>query len=245
MLEALGSALQLPSTPRFKQAVDAVEMYGAERGSEPSRPHRAPLEEALDGCSRDQDELVLQRSIGDAAAARRAQASAENKIVASTLNAIQTTAAEVDLWGAALSDMQVSVIADALLARRAGIRLVDLSRNTIGTEALASLEYLLALGDVHELRLSGNGIGDAALSRICCALIARRKLPQMLAQQVRIPPHLHPPHTTTHLPSSYSVCVLSAHTRRWRSFPSRQTACQTQVADTSTRKVLAFLVQKH
>jgi hypothetical protein len=67
----------------------------------------------------------------------------------------------------------------------------------------------------------------------------------MLAQQVRIPPHLHPPDTTTHLPSSSSACVLSAHTRRWRSSPSRQTACQTQVAVTSTPNVLAFLVQQH
>jgi Ran GTPase-activating protein (RanGAP) involved in mRNA processing and transport len=50
------------------------------------------------------------------------------------------------------------------------IRTVDLGCNTIGEEALHALELLLALGDVRELKLGGNSIGDLALARIVKAM---------------------------------------------------------------------------
>lgn len=102
---------------------------------------------------------------------RRAEASAESAVVARTLDSIVArTMAEVDLWGASLSDMQVSVVLDAVCANSGSIRTVDLGRNTVGEEALRSLEHLLAAGDIKELKLSGNGIGDAALARIASAM---------------------------------------------------------------------------
>jgi Ran GTPase-activating protein (RanGAP) involved in mRNA processing and transport len=91
-------------------------------------------------------------------------------MVADTLDSLERGAVEVDVWGASLSDMQVSVLLDAVLKRRGCIRSVDLGRNTIGEEALESLEQLLSLSDVQEMKLSGNSIGDEALLRISCAL---------------------------------------------------------------------------
>jgi hypothetical protein len=161
-LEALGAALQLPSTPRFRRAVDAVDALGAEPGLEPSVAHHPPQPEGP-GAPRG-------RSPVDAAAVRRCQAADESVVVARALAAIGAGTAEVDLWGAGLTDPQVATVLDAVRCSRSSIRTVDLGCNTIGEEALHALELLLALGDVQELKLGGNSIGDLALARIVKAM---------------------------------------------------------------------------
>ena len=166
MMEAIGAALQLPSTPRFQRTVDAVDAIGASPGVEPSTPH----------CPRLGDSTVHHSSTAEVAspacraAVRRAQASLESSTVARTLDSIAGGADEVDLWGAGLSDLQVSVLLDALRERGSSVRTVDLSRNAIAEDSLDSLESLLVQGIVVELKLSGNSVGDAALARIGGAL---------------------------------------------------------------------------
>jgi hypothetical protein len=161
-LEALGAALQLPSTPRFRSTVDAVDAIGSVLGSEPSAPHRPTLPEG--------PVADTGPSYAEAAAVRRVQASAESAVVARALEAIRVGTAELDLWGSGLSDQHVAVVLDAVRGSRSSIRTVDLGCNTIGEEALHALELLLALGDVRELKLGGNSIGDLALARIVKAM---------------------------------------------------------------------------
>jgi len=173
MLEALGAALQLPSTPRFRRTVDAVgALQGTQEdslvthishGADPSTPHR-PLQEQ-------EAALTHWLSPGELAAARRAQASLDSSVVASTLDAVAAGTDEIDVWGAALSDMHLSVVLDAVRdSASRSTRALDIGRNAVGPEALASLERLLQTSGVQELKLSGNSIDDVSLARLTLAL---------------------------------------------------------------------------
>lgn len=176
IFETLGAALQLPSTPRFQRTADAVDTIGASPGVEPSTPHCPRLEETPE---HDVHDSAKTNSPSDRAVVRRAQASMESTTVARMLDSIAAGADEVDLWGAGLSDLQVSVLLDALRERNRTVRTVDLSRNTIAEESLDSLERLLVQGRVVELKLNGNSVGDAALVRVGRAL--QRSLGSALA----------------------------------------------------------------
>ena len=178
LLETLGAALQLPSTPRWKRAVGSVDHLGSVAGKEPSAPHRPPGIEDQEHRAGASDELLaaLPASPGDHAAARRAQAAGESALVARALDDIRAGAGEVDLWGGGLSDLQVSVLLDALCGSRADLRVLDLGRNTIGEESMCSLErFLETRRDLEQLRLCGNSLGDAAVARLSRALLCARQ----------------------------------------------------------------------